>query len=308
MLNQLNLNIKLMGLFKGSVLALALITAPFAASAQEGSNYGGANDPGTHYGSAPYTDGQNRHAPLNMNSPQDDVSIWCNNVVRELSQSLQLAEMQEVRGNFTSAEQILIQGLEQTDANNYLRKGPMTARAISRAVTLARILQVSVSGRPNGDRSVVEFVAQYYQFIIHTANDLDIPYYIPHFQCHECRQDGDSDGISQFETNFVQFATEEVQIILDTLTVQGGDGEVFPVGSTHAFVNVLIQSIQNANEDLRESPFVAEYACTIKYLSRLADMLQAGGMGNEPDTVDYAYREASQLISQIRPGCGCFNW
>jgi hypothetical protein len=231
----------------------------------------------------------------------DEVSVWCNNVVRDLGNSLQIAGMQEVQGNYTLSAETLIRGLKEANANQYLRKGPMTARAIYRAIELAGIMQRSVAGRANGQRSVVEFLSQYYQFIIRTADHLDIPFYIPHMR-GEMRN-----PIEDFETNFIRFAKDEVQVVLNTMTVQN-EGQVFPVGSTAAFLNILSRSIQFASEDLRESPFAASYSCTIEYLNRVVSLVQNGGLGNDPDTVNYAYQEVSSLLDQIRTGCGCFQW
>ena len=227
-------------------LIVALLTVAAVGSMSSAYAQTGINDPGMQPGYG--------------NSDGDPATVWCNNIVEQLERSLNFAQMQESRGQFQEAASTLVNGLAQANSSVSARKGPMTARAIARGLQLSSVIRNSMGGQPNAVRSVVLFVSQYYQFIIDVATQLDIPYYIPYNGCRQC---GGQGSIQDFEQNFITFAKREVQIVLDTLVVSSGYG-VVPVGSTSAFVNVLAHSAQYAANDLRESPFVAQYACTVR--------------------------------------------
>jgi len=239
----------------------------------------------------------------------DPVYEWCNSVVRELRFALQQSRTYQFREQFDSAAKVLVDALENAKADPYLRKGPFAARAIARGIKLNETLVSSTGNRPSAVRTEVYFLSAYIQFIINTAENLDLPFTIPHYDCYECGVDHEG----EFEENMLQYAKDEVQIVLDVLTFtvpdESGNEAVFPIGGSVApFINVLSQSIGFAREDIASSPFVAAYGCTLRYLGEVASFLQSGGYGDPQYDMYYAYSETSDLLSQISPHCGCFSW
>ena len=240
---------------------------------------------------------------------EDPAITWCNNVVRELERAEQLAGFAFRQGNFGKAASILQSAISDAAHNPYGNQGPLLARALIRGEQLSQVIRQSVGNAPNAPRTVIYFLSKYIGFVKEVAMNLDVNYYIPYTRCRDCGMGNPFDD-EEFERRLLEYSRSEVQVILDSMTVSGGDTgyPVVPVGSTASFVNLLSRSAQYSSNDLRESVFAPRYGCVIHYLSELSQMLDAGGLGNAPDTVNYAYQEASSLVDEIKPGVGCFNY
>jgi hypothetical protein len=247
------------------------------------------------YGQSQQDDGDS--AGFYADSPDFAVRAerWCDDVVRDLKETKHLAE-EQADYSPARAEATLIARLHSAASNPYLRKGPMTARAIFRGSEVIQIMRNAVSGQENATDSVLDFTLKYYDFIINTAENLDRPHY----------QDGYR-GRDGYESQLTQFIHNEVQFVLDTLA-ENTDRGVFPKGSTEAFLNELLASIRFVSRDLQELEVRDEYACAVKYLNRLADEIRNGDFPGQREAMNEVYSRASRLINEIQPHCGCFSW
>lgn len=242
--------------------------------------------------------------------PWGDVLSWCNQAIQILENASVQARPWLFRGQYLKAKSILIQGLvaaNQAGFNNP-QNSPVTARAIERGVTLASKIDAAVGDNELGVKTTAYFLSRYYSFVLRTAREFDLPIYIPYYGgCGSCAIDE-----YVFEQRMIQFAREQVELVIDTLSEQQG-GIVYPLGNPKAFLIALQVSAGAAAQDLRFSLWGARYACVISQLewvsSQLADYLRGAGLAyaNDIDAVNLSALQARQAIDSISVGYGCMQ-
>jgi hypothetical protein len=193
-----------------------------------------------------------------------------------------------------------------------MRFKPLTARAIARGPQLADKVDHETQGAHNGTRSTTYFLFGYYDFISHVANFLDMPYYIPYHHCraHRCGGGYEFD-VDAFESRFVDYTKEQVQLVLTRLSESNG-WQVFPVGAYQGYLGALQLVTSYAANDLGESPWSARYACARMTLSRLSERIASfrpgfgGAYGGDPIiAVQSSHDEAQYALNSISAGYGC---
>ena len=251
-------------------------------------------------------------APLS-DQAVETMSAWCNNTREQLLRARRDAEYSLYRGDYGAAEARLRQGLVDADAagRRFRNGGPLTARALARGIRLSDALASSTAQSPQGPRTRVYFLFNYYDFLVDTVENLDLPLYLPFRHCGMC----DRVNASLFEERFVSYAKSQLSLVLDTLAeTTGGYGDttpVVPVGSPEGFLKALEISAANAASDLQESLWSARYSCAVSKLFTVSHELsrfnagQASAYYDEVDAVNRSYVDVdSTLRSMDRMDCG----
>jgi len=242
-------------------------------------------------------------APLS-DQAVESMSAWCDNTRELLMRARRDAESSLYRWDYAAAETRLRQGLADADAagRRFRNGGPLTARAISRGIQLSSELATATAQSPQGPRTRVYFLFNYYDFLVDTVENLDLPLYLPYRRCGMC----DRVNATLFEERFVNYARSQLALVLDTLAeASGGYGSapVVPVGSPEGFLKALEFSAANAASDLRESLWSARYSCAASQLlavSRELSRFNAGKASQYYDEVDAVNRSYFEVDSTLQ--------
>lgn len=235
---------------------------------------------------------------------------WCNRTVSNLERSLDRAINLEHQWRFGEAKRELLQGLRDAThgASGARQAGVLTARAIWRGIDTANDIDKAVAGVGIGDRTVVRYLKGYYQFIIDTANNIDLPYYIPYESCRRC----ETSDQNEFDTRLLTYARAQVQLVLDNLADMSSKGVVTPVGAVQGYLKALESSTSYATSDLK-SYLLSQYnyACAIQDLEELSDRVSNFNSGSRRSYSDFyeavnsSFREASEILSDLEPSNSC---
>ncbi|MBY0415808.1 MAG: hypothetical protein K2Q18_16670, partial [Bdellovibrionales bacterium] len=148
----------------------------------------------------------------------------------------------------------------------------LTSKAIKRGVILLNELKATENNRQKV-RTINHFLFNYFLFIENVSNRLDIPYFGQGFSRISASN-------TEFEKLFVNFAQEQVEMVLKTMTTTDG-GVIYPVGSTNLVLKALKVTTLAMADDLSESIFAARFACQIDDLeivsNDIADYLETRG-------------------------------
>jgi hypothetical protein len=214
-----------------------------------------------------------------------DVSSFCRDRLAVLRSAYRLAELEAQNGNTQSSMNILEQGLQ--DANKKVRphfENSLTAKAIKRGLVLLENLKKTEVSRQKV-RTINNFLFNYYVFIEDVSNRLDIPYF--------SADSGFAHVLNsnmKFEKLFVNFAKEQVNMVLQTMTTSDheGSGEViYPIGSTNLVLTALKVTTMAMANDLSDSIFSARYACTIESLENVSRNIAQYLKGNSSYSDDF---------------------
>ncbi len=197
------------------------------------------------------------------------VSSFCRDRLAVLKNAYRQAEVESQAGNVGFSAAILEKGL--VDAANRISpryESTLTSKAIRRGITLLNELKATAESKQKV-RAVNHFLFNYFLFIENVSNRLDIPYY----------QTGSafsriSASNTQFERLFVNFANEQVKMVLDTMSTTANEGRsqvIYPIGSPTLLLTALKVTTTAMANDLSESIFAARYACTIQSLETASD-------------------------------------
>jgi hypothetical protein len=211
-----------------------------------------------------------------MQSVDSGVSSFCRDRLAVLKAAYRKAELESQMGNTQTSAAILEQGLLSASSQISPRfNNALTTKAIRRGIALLNNLKATENNRQKV-RAINNFLFNYYVFIEDVSNRLDIPYF------------SSSTGFSrisnsniQFERLFINFAQEQVNMVLKTMTTSTNDGRsevIYPIGSPDMVLTALKVTTNAMANDLSDSIFAARYACTIEALDRvsgdIADYLQ----------------------------------
>ena len=252
------------------------------------------------------TDPYSQFAPIGNPAPswpntQQQVRAWCQAKLLILKRAKENASSLYTRSRFKEAYDRLFKGLN--DANNNINTtgsyaGALTSRAIFRGITLGNKLLEATKKDPHKYRRLAYFFLEYYPYIERVANQIDIPYFVPG-DCNYCRQ---FDHLN-FERRYVQFALEQVAMVLKNLADIDGSGQVYPLGSVHGriFLTTLELTTWYAAHDLMSTPYSSRLGCTIDTLYNVNQNLKAFN-ANKPsdylnvvDAVHKSYYSAAEV-------------
>lgn len=197
------------------------------------------------------------------------VSSFCRDRLVVLDSAYREAELQSQIGNIANSLSILEAGLN--NANKRITPqfaNTLTSKAIKRGIVLLSNLKATENNKQKL-RSINNFLFNYYLFIQNVSNKIDIPYFSSNSGFSKI-----ANSNIQFEKLFISFAKEQVDMVLKTMTTSVYDGrsEIFyPIGSTAFVLTALKVTTAAMANDLSESIFAANYACTIDTLDRIND-------------------------------------
>lgn len=254
---------------------------------------------------------------------EDGITEWCNDSMSDLSRAEQTARMVYSTGRYRDAKNILISGLVNASSRplGWGSHGPITAKAIQRVRDISIAIDRSVSSSELGDRTSVVFLFEGYSFVRKVSRDLDIPYQVPYYwgphrdHCRDC-SDGDFD-IEAYEKAFVTYATEQLDLVVNGLTLGSGDrGGMSPLGDPKAVLKALEIAASASAYDVRNSLWATHFACEIAQLRGLSMKLAAFNSGDRslyrssPEAFYATVSEAQYLSTMISEGLGCspFNY
>lgn len=210
-------------------------------------------------------------AKAGTNSESEDlssVSSFCRDRLTVLKSAYRRAEIESQAGNTANSAALLEQGLRDASLRiNPRFANALTAKAIRRGIALLENLKATENNRQKV-RAINNFLFNYYIFIEDVSNRLDIPYFSSNSGFSRI-----ANSNMQFERLFVNFAQEQVNMVISTMTtsVNEGRGEtIYPIGSPDLVLTALkVTTIAMAN-DLSDSIFAARYACTIEALDNVS--------------------------------------
>lgn len=205
---------------------------------------------------------------------REDLSIgsFCRDRLKVLKGAYRLAEIETQAGNFARSAAILEDGLRKAASQIHPRFGQaLTSKAIKRGVTLLNELKDTEDSKQKV-RTINHFLFNYYGFIENVSQKLDLSYFNTGYSRIERSN-------TEFERLFVNFAKEQVEMVLKTMTMTEGR-TIYPVGAPTMVLKALKVTTQAMADDLSESIFAARFACQIEDLeivsSDIADYLEFG--------------------------------
>ena len=192
------------------------------------------------------------------------VSSFCRDRLAVLKNAYRQAEVESQAGNTGFSAAILEKGLNDAASKIGPRyESTLTSKAIRRGLTLLAELKATPENKQKV-RAINHFLFNYFLFVENVSNKLDIPYF----------QTGSafsriSASNTQFEKLFVNFASDQVKMVLDTMSTEAREGRstvIYPIGSPTLLLTALKVTTTAMANDLSESIFAARYACTIQAL------------------------------------------
>lgn len=208
-------------------------------------------------------------APMEAREDFGSVSSFCRDRLVVLKNAYRQAEIESQAGNVGLSAAILEKGL--VDAANRISpryESTLTSKAIRRGITLLNEMKATAESKQKA-RSINNFLFNYFIFVEKVSNQLDIPYF----------QSGSafsriSNSNAQFERLFVNFASDQVKMVIDTMSTTANEGRstvIYPIGSPTLLLTALRVTTSAMANDLSESIFAARYACTIQALETASD-------------------------------------
>lgn len=214
------------------------------------------------------------HAGTTLESEDfSSVSSFCRDRLMVLKSAYRKAELESQMGNTANSAAILEAGLREASARiNGSYANTLTSKAIRRGITLLDNLKATANNRQK-IRAINNFLFNYYIFIEDVSNKLDIPYF------------NTNSGFSQivntnlqFERLFINFAKEQVNMVLNTMTTTAFDGRssiIYPIGTPDLVLTALKVTTTAMANDLSDSIFASRYACTIQSLETISQDIAA---------------------------------
>lgn len=197
------------------------------------------------------------------------VSSFCRDRLMTLKRAYHQAEIESQQGNHSLSMNILEAALKTANSNISSRyANTLTSKAIRRGVILLENLKRTDESRQKL-RTINHFLFNYFLFIESVSNRLDIPY----FQVNNGGFSRISASNTQFEKLFVNFAGEQVSMVLNTMSTEAREGRgsiIYPIGSPTLLLTALKVTTRAMANDLSESIFAANYACTIQELDLIS--------------------------------------
>ena len=196
------------------------------------------------------------------------VSSFCRDRLQVLKNAYRLAEIESQAGNHAKSASILEAGLRSAAARIQPAYGAtLTSKAIKRGIVLLENLKATEDSRQKV-RTINNFLFNYFLFVENVSNRLDIPYF------NVGRGfSGVSTSNVQFERLFINFAQEQVNMVLSTMSTTANNGRsstIYPIGSPTLLLTALKVTTAAMANDLSESIFASRYACTIDRLDQVS--------------------------------------
>ncbi len=202
-----------------------------------------------------------------------NVSSFCQDRLSVLKNAYRKAEIESQMGNTTNSAALLEAGLRESSARiNGRYANTLTSKAIRRGITLLDNLKQTASNRQK-TRAINNFLFNYYLFIEDVSHKLDIPYFSVNSGFKAI-----SNTNMQFERLFINFAKEQVNMVLKTMTTSAFDGRsevVYPIGTPDMLLTALKVTTKAMANDLADSIFASRYACTIEALDSVNQEISA---------------------------------
>lgn len=195
------------------------------------------------------------------------VSSFCRDRLAVLKNAYRKAEIESQMGNAANSAALLEAGLREANGRiNSRYANTLTSKAIRRGVTLLDNLKATANNRQK-TRAINNFLFNYFIFIEDVSTKLDIPYFSMNTGFRNV-----SNANMQFERLFINFAKEQVNMVLKTMTSTAFDGRsevIYPIGTPDMLLTALKVTTNAMANDLSDSILASRYACTIEALDTL---------------------------------------
>jgi hypothetical protein len=183
------------------------------------------------------------------------VSSFCRDRLTVLKRAYHQAEMLSQMGNHIQSVAVLEGGLLEASARiSPYYANTLTSKAIRRGISLLQKLKAAPEDKQKL-RSINQFLFNYFNFIEDVSNRIDVPYFGRNIDMNN----------TVFEKVFTNFAKEQVNMVLASMTVTEG-GIIYPIGSPDLVLTALQVTTNAMANDLSESVFASFYACSIEDL------------------------------------------
>jgi hypothetical protein len=217
---------------------------------------------------APVMARENGSGTIQSREDYGSVSSFCRDRLQVLKSAYRLAEIESQAGNHARSAAILEGGLRDAAARIQPAYGStLTSKAIKRGLVLLENLKATEDSRQKV-RTINNFLFNYFLFVENVSNRLDIPY----FQTGRGFSAISTSNV-QFEKLFVNFAQEQVSMVLSTMSTTANEGRratIYPIGSPTLLLTALKVTTAAMANDLSESIFASRYACTIDRLDQVS--------------------------------------
>ncbi len=222
---------------------------------------------------------------LSQSEDLSSVSSFCRDRLAVLKRAYRKAELESQMGNTANSAALLEEGLREASARINPRFGnALTTKAIRRGLALLENLKATQNNRQKV-RAINNFLFNYYIFIEDVSNRIDIPFF-----SYDSGFSRVTNSNVQFERLFINFAKEQVNMVLKTMTStsnEGGSEVIYPIGSPELVLTALkVTTLAMAN-DLSDSIFAARYACTIEALDNVSSEISRHLAGMSPYSDDF---------------------
>jgi hypothetical protein len=228
------------------------------------------------------------------------VAQWCSQVSGALTMALASADNAVALNQLDSAKQQLEAALNTADASlakSQVQVAPVTKQLLDRGVALSQAIDgVTGAGDPLSALTEVSFLDDYLRFVVSTEQELDVPFYLPYvYQYGQCVTCPGSFDVVSFERQYLAYAQAQLSFVGDHLT-EVVNGAVYPIGDPRVFLKAAELVSGWVAQDLGQSLFAAQEACTAGQLSTLSTSLAAYNSG----TGGTMFMNLPQAVAQTR--------
>lgn len=224
------------------------------------------------------------------------IDNFCRERLLILKSAFRIAEIESANGNIANSVAVLEKGLRDSALRINPRFGnTLTSKAIRRGLVLLENLKNTENSRQKL-RALNQFLFNYYGFIENVSNRLDIPYYQPGSGFSRIMNSN-----TQFENLFVNFAQDQVKMILDSMSTVANDAYgpvIYPIGSPKLLLTALKVTTAAMASDLEESIFAQRHACTIVKLSNVNEAISLYLSTGMPYSDDYVATQ--ELVGEVK--------
>jgi hypothetical protein len=152
---------------------------------------------------------------------------WARSNVNALKRARMNAGAALLKGKTDAAKRILVSGmqkaLEETKRQRPSSEQSLTFRVIQRGLDLAGAIDaISRDGREVfGAQSLITFISFYYDFIIYTAESVDVPYYLAH-EREMAKARKHLEPNDKYSDAYAAYAAKQLDFLLANMVEQSG--------------------------------------------------------------------------------------
>ncbi|OFZ56341.1 MAG: hypothetical protein A2428_07695 [Bdellovibrionales bacterium RIFOXYC1_FULL_54_43] len=228
---------------------------------------------------------------------------WCRGSLGILANYSNRSRLQLVDGKWDEARAVLREGLNQALVQSE-GVNSLTRRALRRGIEVSDSIERNRIEDIHGLEASVEFLSQYYDFMIKIVGPLDTNYFLP-YQYGPRRV-----GLeAEYERSYHQFAERQLTWFVETFSMTTPHYGVVAKYSAKSYLKILEYLARGTAEELDSSLWRARYACAIEQLEELHLRVKNFNDGyheeysSERRAVNSATGEFLQILNALRGDC-----